>query len=36
LQEYDDLVSELVSALKAKEPPVLLQWEDFGNQNAFR
>jgi hypothetical protein len=36
LQEYDELVAEFVGALKAREPPVLLQWEDFGNENAFR
>ena len=35
-QEYDELVAEFVGALKAREPPVLLQWEDFGNENAFR
>ncbi len=32
---YDALVEELVTALTAWRPHVLLQWEDFGATNAF-
>lgn len=34
--EYDELVEELVLALQARWPHALLQFEDFGNVNAFR
>jgi hypothetical protein len=34
--EFDALMSEFVSALKAWQPHMLVQWEDFGNSNAFR
>jgi malate dehydrogenase (oxaloacetate-decarboxylating) len=35
-QEYDDFVETFVSALKARWPHVLLQWEDFAGTNAAR
>lgn len=34
--EYDALIEEFVDAVKARYPYVLLQFEDFGNKNAFR
>jgi malate dehydrogenase (oxaloacetate-decarboxylating)(NADP+) len=34
--EYDSLVEELVCAIEEVFPDALLQFEDFGNQNAFR
>ncbi|MFT3830301.1 MAG: NAD-dependent malic enzyme [Opitutaceae bacterium] len=34
--EYDELIEEFVHAVKKAYPKVLVQWEDFGNTNAFR
>jgi malate dehydrogenase (oxaloacetate-decarboxylating) len=33
---YDDLVDELVDAIREVFPGALLQWEDLANRNAFR
>jgi malate dehydrogenase (oxaloacetate-decarboxylating) len=33
---YDEFVEEFISAVVARWPDVLLQWEDFANQNAGR
>src|SRR6185295_243222 len=35
-QAYDDLVDELVEAIRDVYPNALVQWEDLANRNAFR
>ena len=35
-QAYDDLIEEFILAVEANFPHTLIQFEDFGNKNAFR
>lgn len=34
--EFDSFMTEVLESLKAWQPHLLLQFEDFGNNNAFR